>query len=336
MGYKIGTYRKYLCIGLLCLLIFGGTQVGYAELKIYYRQIGQFFWEDTLWRLDANGENKELFLEPPVPMFSPQLSPDGQHILFSTHPIKAGGVFESKLMVMNFDGSNLRELLADPPRPAILGGKWSPDGKWIVYFAFDPNQHPPKYEVFVTDAQGFNSFQIAADLEERIVRFNWFPDSRRLALSIAKPLRNGKLHWVDAAPNAKPKEMAIELFAETIRWSPNGERTILFGAIRDVRNRQDLFLGDALGKNLILLTGAAQNPSGGQWLPDSKHIVYTPNFERPDVGVMNVDTKAVQRLTDNGRSQFVFWHDPTLAVEAAGKLSTSWGAIKAQVTAAKK
>ena len=55
-----------------------------------------------------------------------------------------------------------------------------------------------------------------------------------------------------------------------------------------------------------------------------------------DVAVMNVVTKEVQRLTDDGRSQFAFWHDPTLAVEPAGKLSTSWGAIKAQVIAAKK
>ena len=43
MRCKIEVYRKYLCIGLLCLLIFGGTQVGRAELKIYYTQFGDFF-----------------------------------------------------------------------------------------------------------------------------------------------------------------------------------------------------------------------------------------------------------------------------------------------------
>ena len=68
----------------------------------------------------------------------------------------------------------------------------------------------------------------------------------------------------------------------------------------------------------------------------------TSGFERPDgvvkveVAVVNVDTQEVQRLTDDGRSVFVFWHDSALAVEAAGKLSTFWGAIKAQVIAAKK
>ena len=75
-----------------------------------------------------------------------------------------------------------------------------------------------------------------------------------------------------------------------------------------------------------------------QWLPDNKHIVYVPivwnradDMVKVDVAVMNVDTQAIQRLIDDGQSQFAFWHDPALAVEAADKLSTSWGAIKAQV-----
>ena len=57
------------------------------------------------------------------------------------------------------------------------------------------------------DAQELNSFQIVPGLEDYIGGYNWFPDSKRLALSLAKPLEHGKLHWVDAAPAAKPKAM---------------------------------------------------------------------------------------------------------------------------------
>ena len=63
-------------------------------------------------------------------------------------------------MVINLDGSGLRKLLADPPRPVNMDGEWSPDGKWIVYEAFDPDLRPSS-QVYVTDAQGLNSFQIA-------------------------------------------------------------------------------------------------------------------------------------------------------------------------------
>ena len=93
-----------------------------------------------------------------------------------------------------------------------------------------------------------------------------------------------------------------------------------------------MFLGDALGRNLVRLNDEAI-PGWGQWLPDNKHIVGTSGR---NVVVANVDTQEVQRLTDDGQSIFVFWHDAALAVEPVGKIATSWGAIKGQVIDAEK
>ncbi len=110
-------YLKAVLIDWLCLLIFGIGQLGHAEVKIYYVRAGDAFWEKTLWRMDANGNNKELVLKPPVPLIAPALSPDGQHLLFATK--KVGGEEASKLMVMNLDGSNLQKLLAAPSLPRV-------------------------------------------------------------------------------------------------------------------------------------------------------------------------------------------------------------------------
>ena len=82
MKCKIGTYRKSLFIGWLCLLIFGVNYIAYAKLKIYYTPTGK--WERNLWRMDISGANKGLVLESPVPMDDLRLSPDGQQILFHT------------------------------------------------------------------------------------------------------------------------------------------------------------------------------------------------------------------------------------------------------------
>ena len=60
-------------------------------------------------------------------------------------------------------------------------------------------------QVYVTDAQGLNSFQIAADMEANIHLPFWFPDSKRIGFTVLK--RGAKLHWVNADPNAKAKEM---------------------------------------------------------------------------------------------------------------------------------
>ena len=260
-------------------------------------------------------------------MGSPRLSPNGKQILFTLPPFR-----HAELMVINIDGSGLRKLLAAPPRPVNTDGEWSPDGKWIVYEVFDPGPPPSKDELYVTDAQGLNSFQIAADLEANMYFPFWFPDSRRIGFTVLK--RGAKLHWVDADPNAKAKEMNHRFFAYLIRWSPNGKRTIVHGSIEE-GGMEGLFLGDALGRNLVRLNNEA-SLGWGQWLPDNKHIVGPGGVGRSDVLVMNVDTQEVQRLTDDGRSRFVFWHDPALAVGAVGKIATSWGAIKAQVIDAKK
>ena len=324
MKCTITMYRKYFCIGWLCLLIFGISHTAHAKLKIYYMPTGR--WERNLWRMDINGANKELFLESPVPMDEPKLSPDGKQILFTLPPWRKG-----ELMVINLDGSGLRNLLADPPRPVNMSGEWSPDGKRIVYEAFDPDLRPST-QLYVTDAQGLNSFQIAADIEANMYRPFWFPDSKRIGFRVGK--WGAKLHWVDADPNAKAREMNHRFFAYLIRWSPNGKRTIVHGAAEE-NGMEGLFLGDALARNLVRLNDEA-GPGWGQWLPDNKHIVGPGGVGRSDVLVMNVDTQEVQRLTDDGRSRFAFWHDSTLAVEAAGKLSTSWGAIKAQVIDANK
>ena len=322
MKDKIGIYRKYLCLGWLCLLIFAVSHIAHAKLKIYYMPTG--LWERNLWRMDINGANKELVLESPVPMWWPTLSPDGKQILFTLPPF-----LKAELMVINLDGSGLRKLLADPPRPFNMDGEWSPDGKWIVYEAFDPDLRPSS-KVYVTDAQGFNSFQIAPDIEANMDRPFWFPDSKRIGFTVGK--RGAKLHWIDADPNAKAKEMNHRFFALSIRWSPNGKRTIVYGSIEEW-GQWGLFLGDAPARKLVPLNDEANLGGGAQWLPDNKHIVGTSGA---NVVVANVDTQEVRHLTDDGQSAFVFWHDSALAVEAAGKLSTSWGAIKVQVIDANK
>ena len=332
MKCTITMYRKYFCIGWLCLLMFAVSHIAHAKLKIYYMPTGR--WERNLWRMDINGENKELVLESPVPMWSPRLSPDGKQILFTLPPF-----LKAELMVINLDGTGLRKLLADPPRPVNMSGEWSPDGKRIVYETFDPGPPPSKNEVYVTDAQGVNSFQIAADLEAHMDRPFWFPDSKRIGFTVGK--RGAKLHWVDADPNAKAKEMNHRFFAHSIRWSPNGKRTIVYGSIEEW-GQWDLFLGDAPARNLVRLNDEANLGGRAQWLLDNKHIVGTSGLghhngvAEVDVVVVNVDTQEVQRLTDDGQSRFVFWHDDALAVEPAGKLSTSWGAIKVQVRDARK
>ncbi|MBI1927064.1 PD40 domain-containing protein [Candidatus Poribacteria bacterium] len=265
-----------------------------------------------------------------MPISSLDLSPDGKKILFTTPSDRIGNFGTSKLRIMNFDGSGLRELLAAPPRNVLIWyGLWSPDGKWIAYSVEDPQF---KEKIFVTDAQGENPFEIASDMKHH-AKFNlsWFPDSQRIAFAAMMAVP-AKLYIVDAAPDAKAEFMNIQLWAsERIQWSRDGKRTIVIGW-EPGGGGNGLFLGDAMGGNLRRLTPDNDEQGGVKWLPDGRHIIYTKNkgFVVYDVEIMDVETKGVTRLTNDGQSAFVSWYDSALAVNPSGKLATSWGAIKTQ------
>lgn len=331
MRHKIALHRRFLLITCLYLLV-GYSQFAIAELKIYYMH-GKFP-DQSLWVMDADGSNKRLFMKPPIPMFGLLISPDGKKLLFTNPQFgKIGGARDDKLMIMNLDGSNLREFLANPPRDiVILGGPWSPDGKRLIYKTLDPRNHI-KDEVFVSDAEGRNTFELLSDFEHPPFRFksgfSWFPDSQRIAFSTDFP---SKLYMVEATPKAKPELMNIQLWAAyAIRWSLDGKRTIIIGeTIGGERN--EIFLGDELGRIIVRLTKDNDDQGGAEWLPDGKHIIFTTLSQFPmDVAIMDVETKQVRRLTDDGQSSFAFWYDPTVfSVDPLGKLLTSWGKIKSQ------
>ena len=135
--------------------------------------------------------------------------------------------------------------LLDPPRPVNTDAEWSPDGKWIVYQAYHPDLRPTT-QLYVTDAQGLNSFQIAADIDANMYFPFWFPDSKRIGFTVGK--WGAKLHWVDADPNAKAKEMNHRFFAYSDSLVPKWETHDCPRVAVEENGMEGLFLGDALGE----------------------------------------------------------------------------------------
>lgn len=62
----------------------------------------------------------------------PAISPDGRLIAWTGWDDRGMGYHRSRLYVMNSDGSNRRELLADLDR-SIQGPRWAPDGRRLVF-----------------------------------------------------------------------------------------------------------------------------------------------------------------------------------------------------------
>ncbi len=123
-------------------------------------------------------------------MGEPVFSPDGTMILFSQE-IPAGG---ERLLTVNLDGTNLRELIAG----GVLGAPdWSPDGSTIVFAGSSDN-----LEVIHPDGTGRKALtNEPAGLQA--ISPSWSPDGTTIVYSETTPAGHCDLYTITAAGDDK-------------------------------------------------------------------------------------------------------------------------------------
>lgn len=99
---------------------------------VYYRVLGE---SNQIWSTNADGTDKKLLTPNNNISFKPSWSADGRRILFTS--ISDG---KPQLYSMKADGSNMKLLGIES-----MYGRWSPNGKKIVYVA----GHVPNMKVYV-------------------------------------------------------------------------------------------------------------------------------------------------------------------------------------------
>lgn len=95
----------------------------------------------SVWVMDADGTNQRELTNPEMAAGDPDWSPDGEWIVFSTHPLLQYGCCQvSNLYRMRPDGSGVEQLThytdenlrATQPR-------YTPDGQWILFTSVTPS-----------------------------------------------------------------------------------------------------------------------------------------------------------------------------------------------------
>jgi Tol biopolymer transport system component len=107
--------------------------------RLAYVQVGI---DIDIWEAGAAAKN---FISSTLFELSPQFSPDGKRIAFSS--TRSGG---SEIWVCGWDGSNPVQLTNGPGRNQGTP-RWSPDSRWI---AFDSLGGDGRWEIYVIDAAG--------------------------------------------------------------------------------------------------------------------------------------------------------------------------------------
>jgi len=152
----------------------------------------------------------------------PAWSPDGAQVLFNAGPSDA----DMDLYLMNADGSDVRQLTSGPW--ADTCGRWSPDGRRIVYTAILADTS----RLMTLDLEsGASEPTLGPGLDG--VCADWSPDGRSIAFSSwpeylypprgTEPWESSSIFVLDLATNAIERVTRLEGLNERPRWSPDGQ-----------------------------------------------------------------------------------------------------------------
>ena len=221
---------------------------------------------------------------------NPQLSPDGEQIVFTlTRVDKVNDRRKSSIFIMNADGSRMRFLL-DGSSPS-----WSPSGDRIAYTA-EGEPEGSQIHVRWMDAEGATT-QIT-HVENSPSNIEWSPDGRQVAFSMT----------VDSE---HPWPISLPGRPDGAKWTEAPKVVDRLWYRRDRRGYVDegythLFVVPADGGTARQLTDGDWNHNGVAWTPDGEEVLFTSlrvedaehEWRQSDVYSVRVATGDVTRLTE--------------------------------------
>ena len=195
---------------------------------------------------------------------SPQLSPDGEQVLYSRGWINLkDDRRESDLWIVNIDGSMNRFFLNGS------NGRWSPDGTKV---AFTKKGEPEGTQIFIKYLGVEGDPTQITKLEKSPSSMVWSPDGKYLAF----------IMHVDAAPALKLK--GIPSPPKGAKWTqaPRVIDQVDYSADRVgflPRGYRQIFIVPADGGTARQITDGDWNVSGGiSWTQDSKSLILRDNL----------------------------------------------------------
>ena len=252
---------------------------------------------NELYSMDADGSGLRRLTNHPSDDWQPDLSPDGQRIVF-THGRR-------DMYVMNVDGSDVAQLSYESG--AEWDQDWSPDGNWIV-FAYYHNGNLDIYKMRA-DASGWIRL---TDTEEDWSPSDpdWSPDGQSILFSAGptqksnSPPVNTDIYIMDANGSGVTRLTSHTAKDRYPAWSPDGER-IAFMSNRDGHNK--IYTMDADGFDITLLTddvsiGGWTSPPDMSltWSPDGQYIAFSYDVDGDhEIYTIHISGSGLTQLTHN-------------------------------------
>lgn len=268
----------------------------------------------SIYSMDADGTNLLQLTDLASYDKSPQWSPDGSLIAFSSDRTS-----EKDIYIMNTDGSSQTNLTSDSGGESVenysdIDGHpaWSPDGTLIAFKSFRLGNA----EIFVMNSDGSDIRRITNTPTEDGSPA-WSPDGSRIAYSEVWGVR-ANLFIINADGTNRIQLTDVRDKGESDgcpAWSPDGTKLAFArfgdadweaGEDRDV----ELFIMNPDGSDQTLVIADAGCPT---WSPDGLLIAFgsrregDPN-ENTDIFVINRDGSGLTNITNTPSIRELFPH----------------------------
>jgi Tol biopolymer transport system component len=224
-------------------------------------------------RIDGTGFR--ILTNDPIAANAPRWSPDGSQLAY----FRVGRDGSLRLMVMNADGTNVREIPGTHQTGSFNPPDWSPDGSVILYTSFKDGL--PILATLPVAGGRTHFLNKGSGWPE--VGGAWSPDGNTIAFTRGTGVRKGVLVfevWVMNADGSGEHRLAAlqGASAEAPAWSPDGTKVAFIGTEGGIyRGNGVLYVVDvATGEVTEVLRGTAtgrRHENRPNWLPDGNALL---------------------------------------------------------------
>jgi Tol biopolymer transport system component/predicted Ser/Thr protein kinase len=258
-------------------IVFQSSRAGRSELWLHDMETGT---ERQLTYPAAGREDR-----------TPDWSPDGKQVVFLSN---RGGPFQ--LWVGDVEGRATRRL-SEQAIPmdgdwwvsARVAPRWSSDGRAIAYLA--PGERGSTLWLINPDGSNARPTRVSG-----VLRFDWYSDSRRVIYT--RNGSDGRVEMVGANLDTGKESVLLRANATELSVAPDG-RSVAYNSADGhfSMNRYVLPLGPSTSaEEFPPPAGAPRQVTfgkglwhvhGGAWSPDSRWMVYTRDFDRGKLSVID-------------------------------------------------
>lgn len=268
-----------------------------AATRIVYRRKSDDGASD-IWIMDSDGENARRLTNDNSIVYSPDLSPDGSHLLYVSYVNGGPVAYEKNLASGAVQTVSAEEGLNVTP-------VYSPDGRHILY-ARTEGDHT---ELFELQRQPLCcGRRVTYTSVGETLNGGYSPDGRQLVMT-SSPLGLPQIYVIPREGRGEPRILSRYVYGErgyatSPDWSPRGDRIAYQAWIEN--SFQIVTVGpDGSDRRVLTSRGSNEDPS---WAPDGRHLVFS-STGRGGSGLLILDTVTgrVRNLTSGRVDQLASW-----------------------------